>query len=74
MRKSVRGLGLAAGALVALTLVSGCAYDVARDGGYSHVRSGNWGARGGYGATSRELSAMSGQTSLASQAASHTRR
>lgn len=73
MRNSAR-VGMAAGALIALTLVSGCAYDVVREGGYSHVRSGNWGARGGYGATSQTMSASAQQSYLASQPASHVRR
>lgn len=50
MRIFSRRVWLVGGALAALTLVSACAYDGARSNGYSHVRAGNWGASGGYGA------------------------
>jgi hypothetical protein len=49
MRISPR-LGMLAGALAALTLVSACAYDGARSGGFQHVRAGSHGYAYGYGA------------------------
>lgn len=52
MRIFSRRTWLVGGALAALTLVSACAYDAGRSAGYSHVRAGNWGDSGGYGAPS----------------------